>query len=135
MGDKLAMSIERTFKNVILAEFLMVFFFLVAAPFESEEISTVSDYLGSIPENSIFLTFLVGFLLIYYTNLILLYRFVYFAKTLFLILVVFGILLNLVSGPTVSGALAFTLELLDGVIQGAVLVFLYFTPIKDKFIK
>ena len=129
------MSIERTFKNVILANFLMFFLMLVAIPFESEEISAVSDYLDSIPENWIFFTFLVGFILIYFTNLILLYRFVYFAKTLFLILVVLGILLNLVSGPTVSGALAFTLELLDGVIQGAILVFLYFTPIKDKFIK
>ena len=107
----------------------------VAAAFEPEEISTVSDYLGSIPENLIFLTFLVGFLLIYYTNLILLYRFVYFAKTLFLILVVLGILLTLVSGPSVSSASAYTLELLDSLIQGAILVFLYFTPIKDKFVK
>ena len=129
------MNIERTFKNVILANFLIILFIFVAIPFESEEISAVSDYLDSIPENWIFFTFLVGFILIYFTNLILLYRFVYFAKTLFLILVVLGILLNLVSGPTVSGALVFTLELLDGVIQGAILVFLYFTPIKDKFIK
>ena len=135
MGNKLAMSIERTFKNVILANFLVFFLMLVAAPFESEEISAVSDYLDSIPENWVFLTFLVGFILIYFTNLILLYRFVYFAKTLFLILVVLGILLTLVSGPSVSSASAYTLELLDSLIQGAILVFLYFTPIKDKFVK
>ena len=129
------MNIERTFRNVILANFLIILFIFVAIPFESEEISAVSDYLDSIPENWVFLTFLVGFILIYFANLILLYRFVYFAKTLFLILVVLGILLNLVSGPSVSGALLYTLELLDSVIQGAMLVFLYFTPIKDKFLK
>ena len=129
------MSIERTFKNVILANFLIILFIFVAIPFESEEISAVSDYLDSIPENWVFLTFLVGFILIYFTNLILLYRFVYFAKTLFLILVVLGILLTLVSGPSVSSASAYTLELLDSLIQGAILVFLYFTPIKDKFVK
>ena len=134
------MNIERTFKNLILADFLVMLFLFAVIPFESEEISKISDnlgtgVLGSIVSDGIFFTILVGFALIYYINLILLYRFVYFAKTLFLILVVFGILLNLVSGPTVSGALAFTLELLDGGIQGAILVFLYFTPIKDKFLK
>ena len=134
------MSIERIFKNLVLADLLIFFLMFVAAAFEPEEISTVSDYLDpsfySTPENGIFFVFFVGCILIFYcTIFILLYRFVYFAKTLFLILVVLGILLNLVSGPTVSGALAFTLELLDGVIQGAILVFLYFTPIKDKFIK
>ena len=129
------MNIENTFKNLILANFLVFFLIFVATPFESEEISAVSDYLDSITENLGFLTFLVGFILIYYTNLILLYRFVYFAKTLFLVLVVLGILLNLVSGPSVSSALTYTLAFLDAVIQGAILVFLYFTPIKDKFLK
>mgnify|MGYP001166692061 FL=1 len=134
------MNIERIFKNLILADFLAFIFLFAAFAFEPEEISKISDnlgtgVLGSIGSDWIFFTILGGFVLIYYINLILLYRFVYFAKTLFLILVVLGILLNLVSGPTVSGALAFTLELLDGGIQGAILVFLYFTPIKDKFLK
>ena len=41
------MNIERTFKNLILADFLVMLFLFAVIPFESEEISKISDNLGT----------------------------------------------------------------------------------------
>ena len=134
------MNIENTFKNLILANFLSVLLIGVSVFFESEEISKISNnlgfgVLGSIGSDWIIATILIGLSLIYLTNLILLYRFVYFAKTLFLILFILGILVVLTTGPVVLEPLMGTLDTLNTAIEGAILVFLYFTPIKDKFVK
>ena len=53
------------------------------------------------------------------------------ATFLFLI----GIILGLVSGPVISTALQENLNWLGGATGGTILFLLYFSPIKDKFIK
>ena len=77
----------------------------------------------------------MGFLIVYLINLILLYKFVSFGKVLYLILFILGIVLPLTTGPVISSSFTYTLEWIGGASSGAILVLLYFSPIKDKFVK
>ena len=130
------MSLERIFKNLILAEFSLIVLISFAVFYEPEELTTIAESLGSgILDNDLGGIILIAFIITYLVDLFLLYRFINIGKTLFLILFVVVIFLNLLSGPTVSGPWLYTIDGLEGVTEGAILVFLYFTPIKDKFAK
>ena len=85
-------------------------------------------------ENIIGILLLI-YLLIYLVSLVLLYKFVYFGKPLFTVLFFCNILIGLSSGTMIYSSLFYTLDWLDGVTQGAILVFLYFTSIKERFIR
>lgn len=128
------MTLERIFKNFILVEVSLLFFVIVVVIFEPEEITKISEGLSSgIFDNDLAIIIVIPILILYCVDLFLLYRFVYFGKTLFLILFIVFIFLLLFSGPSVSSPLGYTIDLLEGATNGAILVFLYFTPIKDKF--
>ena len=71
----------------------------------------------------------------YLVNLILLYKYVSFAKPLYLILFVVAILLSLMGGITVSDPFSATLIWVGGSVSGAMLILLYYSPIKTKFEK
>lgn len=130
------MSLERIFKNLILAEFSLFVLLGFAVFYEPEELITLSENLGSgILDNDLGGIISIAFIIIYLVDLFLLYRFVNLAKFLFLLLFIVAIFLSLFSGPDLSTPLLNVLDWLDGAINGAILVFLYFTPIKDKFAK
>ena len=48
---------------------------------------------------------------------------------------IIDVVFYLTSGPFIADAFLGTIDYVDSVITGAILVFLYLTPIKDKFIK
>jgi hypothetical protein len=77
----------------------------------------------------------VIWLIIYWADLFLLYRFVNLGKTLFPLVLVFSLIIIIFSGSDVSVSLATALDYVLSMVEGAILVFLYFTPIKDKFAK
>ena len=130
------MTLERIFKNLILAEFSLIVLLGFAVFYEPEEITTINESLGSgILESDLGAIIFIALFIIYVVNLFLLYRFVNLAKFLFLLLFIVEIFLSLFSGPDLSTPLLNVLGWLDGAINGAILVFLYFTPIKDKFAK
>ena len=130
------MALERIFKNLILVEFSLFVFIIFAVIFEPEEITTISESLSSgILDSDFGMIITIAFLFFYLVDLFLLYRFINIGKTLFLMLFVGGILLTLLSGPNVSDSRVYMLDWLEGVTNGAILVFLYFTPIKDRFAK
>ena len=130
------MSLERIFKNLILAEFSLIVLISFAVFYEPEELTTIAESLGSgILDNDLGGIILIAFIIIYLVDLFLLYRFVNLAKFLFLLLFIVAIFLSLFSGPDLSTPLVNVLDWLDGAINGAILVLLYFTPIKDKFAK
>jgi len=130
------MDTEKVFKNIVLLDFAVFVLLIISIVIEPEEISNISESLGTgmWDENTITLIFM-GFLIVYLINLILLYKFVSFGKVLYLILSILGILLPLTAGPIISSSLTYTLEWIGGATSGAILVLLYFSPIKDKFIK
>tara|TARA_Y100001970_G_C14159127_1_gene817444 strand:- start:1105 stop:1500 length:396 start_codon:yes stop_codon:yes gene_type:complete len=130
------MDIEKVFKNIVLLDFVIFVLLFISIIIEPEEITNISDSLdtGIWDENTIALIF-IGFLIVYLINLILLYKFVSFGKVLYSILFILGIVLPLTTGPIISSSFTYTLEWIGGATSGAILVLLYFSPIKDKFIK
>ena len=130
------MDLEKVFKNIVLLDLAIFVLLFVSILMEPEEISSISESLGTgiWDENTIIVIFL-GFLIVYLINLILLYKFISFGKVLYLILFILGIALPLTTGPVISSSFTYTLEWISGASSGAILVLLYFSPIKDKFIK
>ena len=130
------MDIEKVFKNIVLLDFAVIVLLIVSMIMEPEEITNISESLGTgiWDENTITIIFM-GFLIVYLINLILLYKFISFGKVLYLILSILGIVLPLTTGPVISSSFTYTLEWIGGASSGAILVLLYFSPIKDKFIK
>ena len=109
---------------------------IVAVIFEPEEVTTISDSLDyGFLESDLGITIGITWIIIYWVDLFLLYRFVNLGKTLFPIVLVISIIFVLFSGPNVSDALLATLDYLLSMVEAAILVLLYFTPIKDKFAK
>ena len=135
------MDLEKVFKNLVILDFLFFIFVTVEMLFfQSEEVATISDQLSF----GIFNTdasamiggvFAIILLIIYLISFLLLYSFKYFGKYLFTLAFIVGILFSLVAGPAISTSLGYTLDWLEGAIEGAILILLYFSPIKDKFIK
>ena len=130
------MDIEKVFKNIVLLDLAIFVLLFVSILMEPEEIASISESLGTgiWDENTIIVIFL-GFLIVYLINLILLYKFISFGKVLYLILFILGIALPLTTGPVISSSFTYTLEWIGGASSGAILVLLYFSPIKDKFVK
>ena len=130
------MDLEKVFKNIVLLDLAVIVLLIVSIVMEPEEITNISESLGTgiWDENTITIIFM-GFLIVYLINLILLYKFISFGKVLYLILSILGIVLPLTTGPVISSSLSYTLEWIGGASSGAILVLLYFSPIKDKFIK
>ena len=84
------MSLERIFKNLILAEFSLIVLLGFAVFYEPEELTTIAESLGSgILDNDLGGIILIAFIIIYLVDLFLLYRFVNLAKFLFLLLFCF----------------------------------------------
>ena len=130
------MDLEKVFKNIVLLDLAIFVLLFVSIVMEPEEITNISESLGTgiWDENTIIIIFM-GFLIVYLINLILLYKFISFGKVLYLILSILGIVLPLTTGPVISSSFTYTLEWIGGASSGAILVLLYFSPIKDKFIK
>ena len=135
----LIMDLEKVFKNIILLDLALVVLIIFSVFIEPVEITNISDNLDfgifGDGDSFLFIAIYLGLLIVYLINLLLLYKFVSFGKPLYLILFLIAIFLGLVSGPIVMTPLSSTLEWLGGVTAGAILVLLYFSPIKDKFIK
>ena len=133
------MNLEKLFKNLVLLNLIILPLFFVNAFFEPLEVTNISNafdatiFGDSVTALNIILFAAFLYLIAYIVALILLYRFVNFGKKLFLILFILGLVITLFLGPTIITNFGRILEYLLAAIDGAILVLLYFTPIKDKF--
>jgi hypothetical protein len=130
------MELEKIFKNLILINFSLLIIMWVLAFYEPKEITNLQEELGFgyIDSDIGFLFFLV-LTIVHFINLYLLYKFKSFGKPLYLIMVILSLISVFFSGPKVSSSLFSVLDYLDAIVVGATLIFLYFTPIKEKFEK
>tara|TARA_Y100001935_G_C16901242_1_gene311811 strand:- start:60 stop:455 length:396 start_codon:yes stop_codon:yes gene_type:complete len=130
---------DKTFKQIVLIQIILLPVLILLEIFfpVPEEIYN-QPYFDGVFANStdgaITFAFIVAFviLLTHYVSLILIYLFKPIGKPIFfwtLILLVASYL----TGPSVSTGLFGMLDNIDSILMGATLVFLYFTPIKDKF--
>tara|TARA_Y100001970_G_C13999042_1_gene732349 strand:+ start:503 stop:898 length:396 start_codon:yes stop_codon:yes gene_type:complete len=130
------MEIEKIFKNLILIDFALLILIVISSINQPKEFLEIYQYLDkgflSNFENFRIIISLVLFFL-YLITLNLLYRFISYGKQLYLFLILSGLLLNYFNGSVIYTSYAGILDQIGGMVSGAILVLLYFSPIKNNF--
>ena len=120
----------------MLIELALIVLMLISIFIESEEITYMNQQLSlgfSDAYILIFSVFAVIVLLMYLVNLFLLYKFKSIGKVMYLVLFVIMSLTYIAQGSFVYGPYDSLFGSLSWAVSGAILVFLYFTPIKYEF--
>lgn len=129
------MNLDLIFKRLILIDVAIISFFIALAVFIPES-EVVSDFNLNIPEQHNFYYILIFvWLIIFYISIYLLYNFKPLGKQLYLANFIFVILLDLFGGPVALDEWVYVIDILTSALSGAILVLLYFSPLKKKFNK
>ena len=129
--------LEKIFKNLLIVQLLLLILIGVKVMFEftllNEELYLI-NYNLPLPISDIYVGALFVIILIaFFAALYLLFNFKKIGRNIFLFLIIFGALVNLFMGPSIADPIDYLLEYLLAVNDGAILVFIYFSPLKDKF--
>ena len=128
------MNLKTIFKRLILLDLLLIILLVVSVFFESEEVADFNKYFESEFSNSLLI--IGGILyLIYLINLFLLYKFKSIGKQMYLILFILLIVLTLLSPQSAMDPWLYVIDGLGWANSGAILILLYFSPIKKEFEK
>ena len=130
------MEIEKIFKNLILIDFGVLTLMVISSMYQPQEITNIynslNDGLMSDFEN-ISRIVSIGLFFLYLITLNLLYRFISYGKPLYLFLIITGILFNYLNGSVIYTSFGGLLDQIGGIISGAILILLYYSPIKNNF--
>tara|TARA_B100000959_G_scaffold55855_1_gene58245 strand:+ start:615 stop:1001 length:387 start_codon:yes stop_codon:yes gene_type:complete len=128
------MNLKTVFKRLILLDLLLFILISVAVFYPSAEVEDFNKYFESEFSNSFLI--IAGVLqLIYLINLFLLYKFKSPGKKIYLIVLIVLWILSLFIPPSAVDSWLYVLEGLGFMNSGAILVLLYFSPIKKEFDK
>ena len=127
------MDLKKIFKRLILLDLSLFIVIIVTIFFESEEVIKFTENLDE-PSN-VFLTLAGIWLLAYFVNLFLLYKFKSIGKQMYPFIYIIGLVLALLGGPIASDPWTYVLDGIEMSVAGALLVLLYFSPIKKEFDK
>ena len=127
------MNIKEVFKRTIILDVILIVLVIFSLMFDSEAITQFNNTY-SLQSNAVLFIGVV-YLIAYIINLYFLYTFKKIGKQMYLVLFIIGAILVLVSGSLASNAFTSFLDFFASAITGAILVFLYFTPIKKEFDK
>ena len=127
-------NLKTIFKRLILLDLLLFILIAVATFYPSAEVEDFNKYFESEFSNSFLI--IAGVLqLIYLINLFLLYKFKSIGKKIYLIVLIVLLILSLFIPPSAVDSWLYVLEGLGFMNSGAILVLLYFSPIKKEFDK
>ena len=130
------MELEKIFKNLILIDFGVLILIVISSMYQPQEITNIynalNDGLLSNFEDISRIVSLTLFFL-YLITLNLLYRFISYGKPLYLFLIISGLLFNYLSGSVIYTSFGGLLDQIGGIISGAILILLYYSPIKNNF--
>ena len=129
--------LENIFKNLLIVQILLLILIGVKVIFGftllNEELYLISYNLPlPIPDIYAGVLFII-ILIVYFAALYLLFNFKKIGRNIFLFLIIFSTLALLFMGPTIADPIDYLLEYLLAVADGAILVFIFFSPLKDKF--
>jgi len=130
------MEIEKIFKNLILIDFGVLILIVISSLYQPQEITNMSDVLNDgILSNFEDISRIVSLVLffLYLITLNLLYRFISYGKPLYLFLIISGLLFNYLNGSVIYTSFGGLLDQVGGIISGAILILLYYSPIKNNF--
>ena len=128
------MNLKTIFKRLILLDLLLIVLIIPSVFLESAEVADFNRYFENDFSNAIFIIFGIA-LLIHLINLFLLYKFKSIGKQIYLILFIVLVILNLILPPHATDSLLYVLDGLGWSVSGALLILLYFSPIKKEFEK
>ena len=128
------MNLKTIFKRLILLDFLLIILVVSSIAFESAEVTDFNMYFENDFSNSL-LTVAGILYLVYIVNLFFLYKFKRIGKQIYFILWIVLIILSLLLPPFASDSWSYVIDGLSWANSGAILVLLYFTPIKKEFDK
>ena len=126
------MNIKEVFKRTIILDVILIVLVIFSLMFDSE---AITQFNNTYPLSNAVLFIGTVYLIAYIINLYFLYTFKKIGKQMYLVLFIIGAILVLVSGSLASNAFTSFLDFFASAITGAILVFLYFTPIKKEFDK
>ena len=126
------MNIKEVFKRTIILDVILIVLVIFSLMFDSE---AITQFNNTYPMSDAISFLFVVYLIAYIINLYFLYTFKKIGKQMYLVLFIIGAILVLVSGSLASNAFTSFLDFFASAITGAILVFLYFTPIKKEFDK
>ena len=127
------MNLKTIFKRLVLLDLSLIILIIVTIVFESEKVIKFTENLDE-PSN-VFLTLTGIWLLAYFVNLFLLYKFKSIGKQMYPFIYIIGLVLALLGGPIASDPWTYVLDGIEMSVAGALLVLLYFSPIKKEFEK
>ena len=130
------MEIEKIFKNLILVDFALLILIVISSMYQSTDIIEVNQNLenGLFSEYEYFIRIISLILFfLYLLTLNLLYRFISYGKKLYLFLVIAGLTLNFLNGSVVYSSFGSILDQVGGIVTGAILILLFYSPIKNNF--
>ena len=128
------MNLKTIFKRLVLLDFLLIILVVSSIAFESAEVTDFNKYFENDYSNSL-LTVAGILYLVYIVNLFFLYKFKRIGKQIYFILWIVLIILSLLLPPFASDSWSYVIDGLSWANSGAILVLLYFTPIKKEFDK
>jgi len=132
------MNLKQTFKNLVLLTFFIMVVSFIAMFFESAEITYLNEQLNSKTSDAqIYILGIIALILMiaFLINLFLLYEFKKIGKPMFLFLFIIQFPFLPFIGIYAYEPFTSIIEGLGWAASGAILVFLYFTPIKKEFEK
>ena len=127
------MNLKTIFKRLVLLDLSLFILIIVTIFFESEEVIKFTENLDE-PSN-VFLTLTGIWLLAYFVNLFLLYKFKSIGKQMYPFIYIIALVLALLGGPIALDPWTYVLDGIEMSVAGALLVLLYFSPIKKEFDK
>ena len=127
------MNLKTIFKRLILLDLSLFIVIIVTIFFESEEVRKFTENLDEL--SNVFLTLAGIWLLAYFVNLFLLYKFKSIGKQMYPFTYIIALLLALLGGPIALDPWIYVLDGIEMSVAGALLVLLYFSPIKKEFDK
>ncbi len=130
------MEIEKIFKNLILIDFGTMILIVISSMYQPVEfVNLYNDlndgFLSNFENLSRIISLSLFFL--YLLTLNLLYRFIIYGKALYTFLILAGIILNFLNGSVIYTSFDGLLDQIGGIISGAILILLYYSPIRNKF--
>ena len=136
------MTLERGFRTtIILSGILMVLVVLIVvfeievgnAEIESIEENLPKGYIEKTFGEFAFIILTSLMILLNIVSLLLLYIFYKFGKLLFVLYVILVLITIIFDGPVLATPTIELLAVIGSMLDGAILVFLFFTPIKERF--
>ena len=130
---------EKVFKKTIQFNIIVLIAMIISVFNETYEVNKIIETISSgIFDNDGFVGFLFGILFFvnlvaYFVSLYFVYSFKKFGRKLYTITFIVDLVITLLSGPIVMGPISAFIFMIGLTFNGAILVFLFFTPLQKKF--